>query len=58
MKLRDLIKKIAKGGGVFLRHGANHDIYKGPNGKIDWVPRHREIDEETAKAILKKLDIK
>jgi len=55
VKRRDLIKRILDSGGNFVRNGSNHDVYRGSNGKEDWVPRHREIKEETAKGILKKL---
>ena len=58
MKRRDLVKEIEDSGGSFVRHGANHDIYQGANGELDWVPRHREIDEDTAKEILKKLGVR
>jgi hypothetical protein len=39
-----------------LRHGANHDIYHNPvTGRSQPVPRHREINEQLAKKILKDL---
>jgi mRNA interferase HicA len=57
MKRRDLVKKIIESGGVYVRHGSSHDIYRGPNGKENWVPRHREIKENTAKGILKELGV-
>lgn len=53
MKQRDLIKKLEAAGFVFYRHGGNHDIYI-RNGKIEQIPRHKEIDERLAQAILKK----
>ncbi|MDR2730547.1 MAG: type II toxin-antitoxin system HicA family toxin [Treponema sp.] len=41
---------------VFVRHGGNHDVYcQPPTNKEAAVPRHNEINEYTAKAILKKL---
>jgi predicted RNA binding protein YcfA (HicA-like mRNA interferase family) len=57
MKRRDLVRKILRSGGSFVRSGSNHDVYRGANGKEDWVPRHREIKENTANGILKKLGI-
>ena len=43
-------------GCVFQRHGSNHDLYKNPKtGKKQPVPRHREIDEQLARHILKEL---
>lgn len=53
MKRRELIKKLEDAGFIFYRHGANHDIYiKGD--KIEEIPRHKEINENLAKAILRK----
>lgn len=56
MKRKDLIKKLEKAGFVFERHGSNHDIYKRGSEKEE-VPRHNEIDERLAKAIIKKRDL-
>ena len=53
MKRRDLIRKLEKNGWYYLRDGGNHDIYT--KGKeIEAIPRHREIPEYLAKAILKR----
>lgn len=53
MKRTDLIKQLEAGGFVFDRHGSSHDIYI--RGEIkETIPRHREIDERLAKAILKR----
>lgn len=53
MDRRILIKKLEAAGFSFYEHGGNHDKYK--RGKdIEIVPRHREINERTAKHILKK----
>lgn len=53
MKRKDLVKKLEKGGFQLKKHGSNHDIYV--RGKeIEEVPRHKEINEYTAKAILKR----
>lgn len=51
MKRTDLIKKLENGGFVFERHGGSHDIYAKGNIK-ETIPRHKEIDERLAKAIL------
>lgn len=57
MKHRDLIKKLTDNGWWLLRQGANHEIYT--NGKdIEPVPRHKEINEKLAQAIIKKYDLK
>ncbi len=54
MKRRDLIKKLEENGWI-LTAGAKHDMMKNPNKpgiKIP-IPRHNEMDEHTAKGILK-----
>ena len=57
MKRRDLIKKFEKNGWWFLREGGNHTIYT--NGKnTEQVPRHNEINEITAKSIIKRWGLK
>jgi len=54
MKKRDLEKEMKKCGWWFDRSGGNHDVWT--NGSItEPVPRHREIDEDLAKKILKKV---
>jgi len=56
MKKSELIQKLNRQGAVFVRHGAKHDVYMQPKtNKEATVPRHEEINEYTAKAILKKL---
>lgn len=59
MKRRDLIKKIESMGCLFIRHGGRHDWYQNPKTKISQpIPRHREINEQLAKHILKMLEEK
>lgn len=53
MKRRDLIKKLEQSGFRFLKHGGNHDQYKRGN-VTESIPRHSEINEITARAILKR----
>lgn len=53
MKQRDLIKKLEAGGFVFERHGSNHDVYVRGTEKEE-IPRHKEIDERLAKAIIRR----
>lgn len=53
MKRKDLIKKLEKGGFQFERHGGNHDVYKRGNEREE-IPRHNEINEHLAKAILRR----
>ena len=56
MKRKDLIKKLESAGFCFLRHGGCHDIYV-RGYEIEQVPRHKEINEKLAKAILRKWDL-
>jgi mRNA interferase HicA len=53
MKQKALIKKLEAGGFIFERHGSNHDIYV-RGTEHEEVPRHKEIDERLAKAILRR----
>lgn len=53
MKQRDLVKKLQSVGFEFDRHGANHDVYK-RGEDIEEIPRHKEVNEKLAKAILRK----
>ncbi|AET67551.1 putative periplasmic or secreted lipoprotein [Desulfosporosinus orientis DSM 765] len=53
MKRRDLIKKLESNGFSKVRDHGDHTIYKAPNTRAVQVPRHREINEVTAKQILK-----
>jgi len=57
MKRKNLIKLLETNGWYLIRNGANHDIYT--NGeKVETIPRHREIDETLAKAIIKRQGLK
>ena len=53
MKRRDLIKRLEAAGFRFDRHDGKHDIYKRGRDE-EQVPRHTEINEMLAKAILRK----
>jgi predicted RNA binding protein YcfA (HicA-like mRNA interferase family) len=56
VKRKELIKKIEEMGCIFIRHGSRHDWYQNPRTKIcQPVPRHKEINDNLAKHILKKL---
>lgn len=57
VKRRNLIKKLESAGFVFKEHGGNHDTYKRGND-TEQVPRHTEINEITARRILKKWGLK
>lgn len=57
MKRRDLIKLFEKNGWYYKRDGGEHDIYT--NGKeTEPIPRHREINEQLARYIIKKHGLK
>ena len=56
MKRLDLIRRIEDDGAVFVRHGADHDWYRNViTGAMQPVPRHREVNENTARGIIRKL---
>lgn len=52
MKKRDLIRKLEAAGYTLNRKG-DHLIYEKPGSPPVQVPDHRELNEYTAKAILK-----
>lgn len=57
MKRRDLEKKLRERGWELVRHGGNHDVWSNAEGtKSEYVPRHSEINEHLAKAILKRTE--
>lgn len=56
MKQRELIKRLLKAGFRFVRHGGNHDVYMRGNDE-EQIPRHKEINELLAKAIIKKWNL-
>lgn len=53
MKQRDLVKKLEAAGFMLDRHGGNHDIYVRGTDE-EQVPRHKEINEILARAIIRK----
>jgi mRNA interferase HicA len=56
VKRRDLIKQLETMGCVFIRYGEKHDWYQNPKTKISQpIPRHREIQKQLAKHIIKML---
>lgn len=52
-KLLRVIALSAGRGFAFLREGANHEIWMLGDERLV-IPRHREINEHTARAILKR----
>jgi predicted RNA binding protein YcfA (HicA-like mRNA interferase family) len=56
MKRNDLIRQIEAAGCVLIRHGGRHDWYQNSQtGQCQPIPRHREINENLARHILRKL---
>ncbi|MDR0495978.1 MAG: type II toxin-antitoxin system HicA family toxin [Treponema sp.] len=56
MKREKLLEQARQYGAVFVRHGKKHDIYENPRThEYTQIPRHIDINEYTAKDILKKL---
>ena len=56
-KRTDLIALLVRNGWRLKRRGGNHDIYT--NGKdIEVIPRHTEIKEPLAQAIIKRRGLK
>jgi hypothetical protein len=54
LKRQKLLKEIIKKGAVFVRNGAKHDIYENQQKRTSiQVPRHNDINELVAKAIIK-----
>lgn len=53
MKRRDLLKKLKAAGFREVRDDGDHTIYKKDGCRSVQVPRHRELNELTAKTILK-----
>ncbi|WP_320040738.1 type II toxin-antitoxin system HicA family toxin [uncultured Desulfobacter sp.] len=56
MKRQKLIKAIKEKGAAMVRQGGSHEIWESRNGYRFTVPRHTEIKENTAKAIIKQAD--
>ena len=53
MKRRDLVKQLESAGYRADRDDGGHTVYEKDGGRPVQVPRHREINENTAKSILK-----
>jgi hypothetical protein len=54
MKRFLLEQKLGTFGCEFNRHGGSHDIWAFENGRKFPMPRHAEIEERIAKAIINK----
>lgn len=53
MKRRDLVKKLESAGYKVDRDDGGHTVYEKEGSRPVQVPRHREINENTAKSILR-----
>lgn len=57
MKRKDLIRLFEQNGWILAREGGNHTVYT--NGKeVEAIPRHNEVNERLAKALIKKHNLK
>jgi mRNA interferase HicA len=62
MKQSELLRRIARAArsaGVsfsFVRHGGKHDVYSF-GGQQVFIPRHADVNEMTARSILRDLGI-
>ncbi len=54
MKKRVVVKELKKNGWSLKREGANHEVWGNGLGQLEYVPRHSDINEYTAKSIIKK----
>ncbi len=55
MKRKELEKKLRGLGWYLARHGQRHDIWTDGKQELS-VPRHNEVNEYTARAILKEAE--
>lgn len=58
MKRRDIIKKLEHAGFYVIRDEGNHTNFWKPGSRVIQIPRHREVNENTAKQILKDAGLK
>jgi len=53
MKKRELEQRLAEFGWRLLRRGGKHDVWT-DGEREEAIPRHREINEQLARAILRR----
>ena len=58
MKRRDVLKKLLDAGFSIIRDDGSHTNLWKPGSRVIQVPRHREINELTARQILKDAGLK
>jgi mRNA interferase HicA len=56
VKRRDLEARLAALGWRFKRHGARHDVWR-RGERTEAVPRHTEINDRLARAILERAEL-
>lgn len=57
LKRRELIKLLEENGWIFGGNESNHDVYVKGN-ETEAIPRHTEINENLAKAIIRRRNLK
>ena len=58
MKRVDLLKHLRAHGCRLLREGRGHSVWVNPaTQRQSAIPRHREVDDYTARAICRQLDV-
>ena len=57
MKKADLEKLLRQNGWSLKRQGGSHEVWE-KDGKLEALPRHREIKETLAKVIIRRLGLK
>ena len=57
MKRRELESRLRELGWTFLRHGGSHDVWT-DGERLEYLPRHAEINENLARKILRKAEAK
>jgi len=55
VKRRDLEERLTRAAWWFLRRGGNHDVWT-DGDRHEAIPRHREINERLAEAILRRVE--
>ena len=58
MKRADLERHLRQQGCLFLREAGRHTIWWNPgNRKVSSIPRHREVNDFTARKICRDLEV-
>ena len=58
MNRKALERHLRREGARFERNGLKHAIGRGPHGDRATVPRHKEINERTTRAICDRLGVR